>query len=152
MALYKFDGPTVSVGYEHIEYQNPHNPLLPGTNTIGGYTLAYVNNDAYATNKTLQVLWLGGRYPVTPQLDVAVAYYGVKQNSYATGALSGCGNNVSSACSGNQNNASLSLDYHFTKRFDTYFGFMWSQVANGIASGYLQTSNVNPTLGVRYQF
>ncbi len=29
---------------------------------------------------------------------------------------------------------------------------MWSQVTGGLANGYLQTNNTNPTIGVRFTF
>jgi predicted porin len=75
-----------------------------------------------------------------------------KQFAYATGADAGCSSTVSGACSGNFNAASVSLDYHFTKRFDTYAGAMWSNVSHGLASGYLNTTMIDPTIGVRFSF
>jgi hypothetical protein len=34
-------------------------------------------------------------------------------------------------------------------RFDAYAGAMWSEVAGGVANGYLhQRSNINPTIGL----
>jgi hypothetical protein len=36
---------------------------------------------------------------------------------------------------------------------DAYAGFMYSSVSDGLANGYLYfTTNVNPTIGVRYSF
>jgi hypothetical protein len=29
---------------------------------------------------------------------------------------------------------------------------MWSQVSNGLASGFLNRSSIDPTIGLRYQF
>jgi hypothetical protein len=29
---------------------------------------------------------------------------------------------------------------------------MWSQVSNGLASGFLQTNSIDPTVGLRFQF
>ena len=100
----------------------------------------------------LQVYWAGLKYAVASNFDVTVAYYGYNQNSYATGADAGCSSTVAGSCSGTLNAFSLAADYRFTKRFDGYAGFMWSGVKDGLASGYLNTSNVNPTIGVRYQF
>ena len=132
---------------------NPSIALNPGFNDIGGYVLAYVNNKAYAKgDKELNVYWAGARYKVTEQFVVAVAYYGEKQFAYATGINAGCSSVVSGACSGNLNVASVSLDYHFTKRFDSYAGAMWSNVSHGLENGYLNSNMIDPTVGVRFSF
>ena len=131
---------TVYGGFQHITYMNPSIPLTVGFDDIGGYTLGAVNNTAYAKqDKQLNVYWLGARYAVTPQFTAAIAYYGEKQFAYATGTDAGCSTTVSGACNGNFNALSVSLDYHFTKRFDTYAGAMWSAVSHGLASGYINT-------------
>jgi predicted porin len=140
-------------GFQHITYMNPSIPLLAGFDDIGGYVLGAVNNEAYAkADKELNVYWLGARYSPTPQATLAIAYYGEKQFAYATGKNAGCSTVVAGSCSGNLNVASLSFDYHFTKRFDSYAGFMWSNVSHGLANGYLNTTNVDPTIGVRFSF
>jgi predicted porin len=144
--------PAVYAGYEHIRFENPSTPLAPGYSDIGGYILAYINNDAYANDKIQQIYWIGGRYPVTTQLDLIAAYYGLKQNSYASGADSGCSDIVSAACSGTERIASFVTDYRLSQRFDVYAGIAWSKVADGVASGYLNTSNINPTIGLRFKF
>ena len=59
---------------------------------------------------------------------------------------------MSSACSGNLIAFSFYADYRFTKRFDAYTGAMYSDVTNGLANGYLERQNINPTIGVRYSF
>jgi predicted porin len=144
---------TVFGGYQHITYMNPSIPLAAGFDDIGGYVLGAVNNTAYkAADKILQVYWTGARYLVTSQFTVAVAYYGEKQNSYATGADAGCSSVIAGTCSGNFHAASVSLDYHFTKRFDTYAGVMWSNVSHGLANGYINTSMIDPTIGMRFSF
>ncbi len=153
MASYAIGPATLSGGYEHITYENPSINLNPGFNDIGGYVLAYVNNTAYLHgDKVLQVYWGGLKYAVTPDFTAIVSYYGYKQNSYATGANAGCSSTVNGACSGNLNAVGLSADYHFTKRFDAYAGAMWSNVSHGLANGYLNTTNIDPTIGVRYSF
>jgi hypothetical protein len=43
-------------------------------------------------------------------------------------------------------------DYRFNLPFDAYLGAMYSGVHDGVASGYLNTTNINPTVGVRYRF
>jgi predicted porin len=144
---------TVYGGFQHITYMNPSIPLAPGFDDIGGYVLGAVNNTAYAKNdKQLNVYWLGARYSVTPQFTAAIAYYGEKQFAYAAGADAGCSTTVAGSCSGNFNALSVSLDYHFTKRFDSYAGAMWSNVSHGLANGYLETTMIDPTIGLRYSF
>ncbi len=153
MASYDFGGPRVFAGWEHIVYENPSIPLPAGYITEGGYVIADPNNTAYAkSSRTLQVYWAGVKYPILPQLDLIGAFYGEKQDAYATGKEAGCSTTVSSACSGNLIAFSLSAVYHFTKRFDAYAGAMYSDVTNGLANGYLERQNINPTIGVRYSF
>ncbi|HXY96442.1 MAG TPA: porin, partial [Steroidobacteraceae bacterium] len=154
MALYGFAAAPLKLyaGYEHIEFNNPNNPLPAGSLTIGGYVLAFTNNAAYDNQKVLDVVWGGLKWGVTPDLDLMLAYYYVDQNSYATGADAGCNSTVSGGCSGSENVASVLLDYRASKRFDLYAGSMWSEVQNGLANGYLNKSNVAATAGVRFKF
>ena len=149
---YSFGTPQIFGGYEHIEYANPEHPLAPGSVDIGGYVLAFVNNNAYARHRILQIFWTGMRYAVTPRVDVAAAYYDYRQNSYGTGANAGCTSNNSPSCSGALNGLSLSADWRFTRRFDAYGGALWTWVRDGLSSGYLNTSNIATTVGIRYSF
>lgn len=142
----------LSGGYERITYDNPSNPLPAGTLTIGGYILAFTNNAAYNNQKVLEVYWAGVKWGVTPDLDLMAAYYGYNQDAFATGANAGCGTKVSSACSGTQTVMSLVLDYKLSKRFDVYAGSMYSGVQGGLANGYLNTTNVATTMGLRFRF
>jgi predicted porin len=152
MALYKFDPLKFFAGYEHIKYANPNTPLSTGFNDIGDYVLAFVTNNAYSNSKTVQVYWTGVRYSVTPYLDLTAAYYGYNQNAYGTGKQAGCTTSAHSVCSGNFEAFSFDADYRFNKHFDAYLGAMYSGVHDGVASGYLSTTNINPTVGVRYKF
>jgi len=152
MALYRFDPLKFFAGYEHIKYANPTTPLGAGFNDIGGYVLAFVTNNAYKDSKTVQVYWTGVRYTVIPHLDLTAAYYGYHQNAYGTGKQAGCTTSASSVCSGSFEAFSFDADYRFNKHFDAYLGAMYSGVHDGVASGYLHTTNINPTVGVRYKF
>jgi predicted porin len=155
MAAYKLDPVPVKLyaGYEHIQFANPTHPLAAGTSGLGGYTLAFVNNDAYPDDKKLDVFWAGVRYSVLRQLDVTAAFYGYQQNAYGTGTQAGCASAAFSTCSGNFRAYSLNADYRFTKRLDVYAGFMYSAVSDGAANGYLfDTTNINPTIGARFTF
>jgi predicted porin len=152
MALYKFDPFKFFAGYEYIKYANPNTPLSAGFNTIGGYVLAFVSNSAFSNSKTVQVYWTGLRYTVNSNLDLVVAYYGYRQNAYGTGNQAGCTTSAHSACSGSFEAYSIDADYRFNKHFDAYLGAMYSGVHDGVASAYLSTTNINPTVGVRYKF
>jgi predicted porin len=152
MGLYRFDPLKFFAGYEHIKYVNPNTPLSAGFIDIGGYVLAFVTNNAYINPKTVQVYWTGVRYSVIPHLDLTVAYYGYDQNAYGTGKQAGCSTSAHSTCSGSFEAFSFDADYRFNEHFDVYAGAMYSGVTAGVASGYLSTTNVNPTVGVRYKF
>jgi predicted porin len=152
MALYKLDPFKFFAGYMHIKYANPANPLSAGFNDIGGYVLAFVTNNAYVNSKTVQVYWSGVRYTVIPNLDLTAAYYGYSQNAYGTGTQAGCSTSAHSTCSGSSEAFSFDADYRFNKHFDAYLGAMYSGVSDGVASGYIHTTNINPTIGVRYKF
>jgi predicted porin len=154
MASYKIAPVPVKLyaGYEHIQYANPVHDVAAGTPGLGGYILAYVNNDAYPDDKKLDVYWAGVRYSVIPKLDITAAYYGYRQNAYGIGTQAGCSTNAHSACSGTFEAYSLDFDFRFTRRLDAYAGIMYSGVSDGLANGYLFTTNVNPTIGLRFVF
>jgi predicted porin len=142
-------------GYEHMQFANPNNPLTPGSFITGGYSLGAVNNANFTTDKVLQVFWGGVKYAVRPDVDLSVAYYHEQQNSFQTGAVNAggvCTTNAFAQCSGQLDAVSFVADYRFAKRFDTYFGIMWSQVSNGLSNGFLQRSSIDPTVGLRFQF
>ena len=153
MGLYKYDVFKFYAGYEHIQYANPANPLGAGFTDIGGYKLAFVNNDAYVNDKVVQLYWVGAKYTVVPGLDLTAAYYGYHQNAYGTGANAGCSTSASGTCSGHFEAFSFDADYTLNKHFDVYAGAMYSAVYDGVANGYLfQRNNINPTIGVRFKF
>jgi predicted porin len=89
---------------------------------------------------------------VIPHLDLTAAYYGYSQNAYGTGAQAGCTTTAHSTCSGSLDAFSFDADYRFDVHFDTYLGAMYSGVHDGAASGYLHSTNINPTIGIRYKF
>jgi predicted porin len=153
MVLYNFGAPKIFAAYEHISFANPSTPLPAGYDDIGGYVLAFVNNTAFPNNKILQVYWAGVKYAVTPDIELTAAYYGYKQNSYGTGADAGCSTTVSGTCSGTLDAFSFDAVWRLSKRFDTYAGLMYTGVHDGLANGYVfHTTDINPTIGVRYKF
>jgi predicted porin len=153
MAIYSFAPLKFYVGYENIKFANPQTPLAAGF-TVAGYTLAFVNIDAYPHEKILQVYWAGAKYSVDPNLDLTVAYYGYHQSNYATTvATAGCTTSVSATCSGELRDFSVDAVYKLSKRFDAFAGVMYSGVADGLANGYIYSkNNLNPTIGARFTF
>jgi predicted porin len=152
MGSYVFGPVKFLAGYEYIQYDNAKTPFPAGTYTIGGYNLAYVSNTAYPHPKILNLFWAGVRYTAMPGLDLTAAYYGYHQNSYGVGATAHCDTTVAGTCSGTFDGISFDADYAFTKRFDAYLGAMYTTVYNGVANGYIQRNNIDPTIGVRFKF
>jgi predicted porin len=139
-------------GYEHLQFANPGHPLDVGSqipNSGGGYSLGTVNNTAFTNKKNLQIFWTGAKYAFRPDIDLIAAYYHEQQNSFAG---NGCSDNTSAACSGQLDAVSFVADYRFAKRFDVYAGAMYSKVSNGLSSGFLHTSTIDPTVGLRFTF
>jgi predicted porin len=136
-------------GWERIKFNNPAHTIPAGTQDIGGYIISIPNNAAFNIQKILQISWAGARYTPIPQLDLSAAYYMYNQKSFND---TGCSNTSASSCAGELHDASLVADYHWTKRFDTYAGVNYSIVQNGLANGYLFTSDWTPMVGVRFNF
>jgi predicted porin len=153
-------------GYEHIQFANPSNPLQPGAFSAGGYNVAFVNNNNYATDRNQHVFWAGVKYAATPTLDIIGSYYGIRQEYFTQGAGVGAGfSNVpgagvasaaqaancainrasSSGCSGAVDMVSLALDWRFARHFDLYAGVAYSQKTGGLANGFVLSTN-NGTL------
>jgi predicted porin len=150
----QYDFATVKLyaGYERIDFADPRTPLAAGSLDIGGYVLADVNNSAYPIERKLNVFWAGAKWYVTRDFYLAASYYGYHQDAYATGKSGGCSTNAASGCSGNENAVGALGDYQFTRRFDAYLGAVWTSVSDGLASGYLNTSTVTTTIGMRFKF
>jgi predicted porin len=152
-ASYVFERFKASMGYEDIHFRNPQTPLAAGSPDIGGYTLGFVNNDAYPHGaKVMQISWLGGRYAFSEHFDLTSAWYHYNQNNYNSTVKCPGGTRDSGACSGRLDAYSLVADYKFDRHFDVYTGFMWSHVSDGLAAGYLNTWTIDPTIGGRFNF
>jgi predicted porin len=158
-------------GYDHTTYANPDNPLNAGAFAFGGYNVAFANNDFYASNKNLNIFWVGAKYAVTSTLDVTAAYYGERAGYFTVGAspstaagttfasspgqaastsaaqAAACAANsaASSGCAGGLDMISVVLDWRFARHMDLYAGVSWLQKFGGFVSGY-QLSTNNSTL------
>ena len=125
---------------------------MPGSLTSAATYLAFVTNNAYNNSKNVQVYWTGVRYTVIPNLELTVAYYGVHQDAYGTGAQAGCSTAAHSVCSGSLEAFSFDADYRFNLHFDAYLGRHVQRRARRNGQQLPQTTNINPTIGVRYKF
>jgi predicted porin len=100
----------------------------------------------------LALSWAGVRYQMSPNVDGALVYYGFSQNNYGNAIQGGCSSRIVATCSGTLDAISLQADYHLTARLDTYAGALYTAVHDGLASGYLHSTDLNPTIGLRYIF
>ena len=152
LAKYGMGPVQLFAGYEHIQFANPGHPLAVGSqlpNSGGGYSLGSVNNTAFTNKKVFQIFWAGAKYAVRSDIDLIAAYYHEQQNSFQG---KGCSDNSFASCSGQLDAVSVVADYRFAKRFDVYAGAMFSRVSNGLANGFLHTSTIDPTVGLRFTF
>jgi predicted porin len=155
-------------GYEHLSFSNPNNPLQPGATAIGGYNIAFVNNNNYVTDRNQDVFWVGAKYAITPALDIAASYYGIRQHFFTQGAAPAagvafanvpggalnlgslaaqqvaCASNSASQtnCAGGEDMVGLVMDWRFARHVDLYAGIAYSQRNGGLAAGFV-TSNGN---------
>jgi predicted porin len=145
-------------GYEWIRFAPPSHPQFGFYNIsqdfvcldCAAFNNTNINNTAFSPHDRIeQVFWTGAKYAVTDKVDVMAGYYHYLQNSF--GVVS-CSTAAASTCSGTFDAVSLAIDWKFAAKFDCYAGFMYSQVNDGLANGYLHRSAIDPTGGVRFQF
>jgi hypothetical protein len=153
-------------GYEHIQFANPNNPLQPGAFTPGGYNLAFIQNNQYLTDRNQHVFWIGAKYAITPTLDIAASYYGIRQESFTVGAGAGAAGNPtffsvpggpvasatqaancainsasSAGCSGAVDQFGLVLDWRFARHVDFYAGIGYTQKSGGLLNTFVTSTN-----------
>ena len=92
------------------------------------------------------------KYAITKNLDVVGAYYHYTQPQFAATGANVCTTGAQSGCFGTMDAYSAMIDWRFLPKWDTYFGFMFSQVNGGMATGYQVRNNFDPTVGVRFRF
>ena len=161
---------TLSGGWLWWQQANPSDTFPNGFETLGGYSVPatippinktiaklfptqWVNSTAYDRMRVVNVVFIGAKYAITPQLDVIGAFYYEAQNNYNTGLCTGTGIfTSSSSCAGTQDAISFMVDYRPVKRVDLYAGVMVSNVYGGLASGFQQVQNIAPTAGLRIKF
>lgn len=124
-AKYKWNAFTIYGGYEYARLSNPSDTYGATAsangaflNSLNGGYPAVVQKLAYVTPEDLQVLWVGGKYGIRSDLDVAFGYYYEWQNNYTNAATTynigngaggigaktakgvGCGSNLNPAITG----------------------------------------------------
>jgi predicted porin len=154
-------------GYNRTIYTAPSDPQTAFKDIAGDFLCegcgAINNTDIINTafgrnglgNKIFQVMWIGVRYAVTDKLDVIAAYYHHTQNSYYGTPTAGplpCSGSEHSQCAGTFNAISGVIDWQFAPKWGLYAGMMFSKVNSGLANGYLQRNNIDPTVGLRFRF
>ena len=153
-------------GYEGIRYTPPSDPQTAFTSIAGSFICqgcdalnnTTINNTAFGVNglgdKIFQVMWTGAKYGVTDELDVIGAYYHYIQNSYfgTPNGSAPCSGSEHPQCAGTFDAISVAIDWRFAAKWDVYFGAMFSQVNGGLAYGFLQRNNIDPTAGLRFRF
>jgi len=159
-ARYTWDPFKFFGGYEHIRQTNPANPLGIGATAQGSYLLSGVEDNNLDSPKILQVIWTGVKYAYDSKTDITLSYYLELQNDFRVPSTCSPAAGFRSSCSGNLNEVSLYADHHFTKRFDVYAGFAYSEVSGGLAIAiphgpgvrYYYNNNLAPTVGGRFTF
>ena len=167
VAKYKWGPATLYGGYEYFRQANPSGIYPNGFKTIGGYNVpgnilnnknfptVWITTNAYNVNRVENIFWVGAKYAVNRSLDLVGAFYYIEQNDYlqAPATCTGTGIHISSAaCAGSFDTISFLVDYRPVKRIDLYAGVALSNVYGGLANGYLQAQNIDPTIGLRLKF
>jgi predicted porin len=167
VAKYRIGALTSYAGYEHIRYMPPSDPQTAFTDIAGNFLClgceafndTNIVNTAFGVNglgdKIFQVMWVGAKYAVTENLDVIGAYYRYIQNSFfgtPTAGPAPCSGSQHPQCAGTFDAVSAVLDWRFAPKWDLYVGFMFSQVNGGLAFGFFQRNNIDPTAGLRFRF
>ena len=63
-----------------------------------------------------------------------------------------CSGSEHAQCAGTLNAISGVIDWQFAPKWDLYAGLMFSKVSSGLANGYLERNNIDPTVGLRFRF
>ena len=176
---------TISGGWEYIRQADPSSTFPDGFKTIGGYSVPgtipstfpgaakfwptqWITYNNYLINRIANVFFIGAKYAITPQIDVAGAFYYLEQNNFNSSTTPCAAANTtfvqpngnrlvvsrlnSGNCAGSQDAVSFLIDYRPVKRVDLYAGVMISNVYAGLANGFQATQNIAPTAGLRVKF
>ncbi len=158
MARYNWKPLQFYGGYIYSRTTNPSDDFPFGLPTIAsGITVpaGFVTSNNFNVPRNLNTFWTGVKYAVRPNIDLAAGIYFEHQNDFlpAPAICTGSGTATSSTrCAGDRWSYSFMIDYRPVSRISLYAGLMVSNVSGGIASGFLHTTNVDPTVGIRFRF
>jgi hypothetical protein len=131
---------TAYVGYSHIEKAHAD---YSGGSAQNNYPIsARININDPAV---YDMEWLGARFAMDSAWNFTAAFYHVTQNSWTIGHGAGGHDNLGCMaagllCSGAFDELSLVADYVINKHYDVYGGVNWSEVTDGLASGFHGTA------------
>jgi len=156
MGKYTFEFPTkdklsLYAGYTHIVKAHSDYTVGSAQDNTPIFVGINVNNSAIYSME-----WVGARYAMSSGLNLTGAFYHVSQNSWTIGLGPegteglGCGA-AGLLCAGDFDEVSLVADYIINKHYDVYAGVNWSEVTDGLASGYAGTPGSNATYGSQNQ-
>jgi predicted porin len=158
LTRYNWDPFKFYLGYIYSLTTNPSNNSPFGLPTIASgisVPAGFVTSNNFNVPRVLNIAWTGARYAVRSNIDLAVGVYWEHQNDFlpAPAVCTGSGTATSSTrCAGDRWSYSFMVDYRPVNRISLYGGMMVSNVSGGIASGFLHTQNVDPTVGIRFRF
>jgi len=134
---------TVYAGYSHIE--KAHGAYEVGAESQGNYPLSVGINISDTAIYNME--WVGARWAMSSGLNLIGAFYHITQNSWTIGLGSTAEGNIGCTgagllCSGDFYETSFVADYIINKHYDVYGGVNWSEVTDGLASGFAGGSAV----------
>jgi predicted porin len=159
-AKYSSEEFKVFAGYEYIWQNNPVNPLGVGASDQGGYFMSGVEDNNLDSEKLVNIWWTGAKYTYRSKTDFTFAWYQQRQNDFRSPPACSASAGFRASCAGTLNEGSFYVDYHFTKRFDSFVGVAYSFVSGGLAIAiphgpgvpYRSDNNLAPTIGSRFSF
>ena len=157
MAKYDLQPYKFMVGYSHVTYMNPGNPLGAAnraTSSLAGYDYGTYTNTAYTTASITHMLWFGTKYAVDQDLTLSWAYYLYLKDNYSGIDNGVCIAKLQTTCAARTQFFSMDADYRLNKRFDIYGGFMYEKVDDGayVNTGFLHNNNLSTATGLRFKF
>ena len=141
-ARYKGGNFNLKAGYESYTLKSPSNIASIGTMGLNtyGFTTSGISAGikAGASNQTTNIMWIGGDYSVSGNMNLALGFYDIKNGSGLTG--------------GDIYAYSALLDYSMSKRTDVYAGLMMAQYKGAAYAAPTNSSNSIVAVGVRHRF
>ncbi len=146
------------MGYVYSRTGDPTESYPYGFSTIAEGIVVppgAVTTNAYALPRVLSTAWTGLRYAVSAKLDLGAGVYWETQNDYLAPPATCAGSGIATSsgkCAGGRYSYSVMVTYRPVKRIVLYAGVMSSNAYGGVASGFQRSQNIDPTVGVRFQF